>query len=211
MERLLQQYSVVHAVSVEPHTTIVTVSQKRRQWQISFSNNSPRTFRLVPTVFSTALLEHFTQQLVHASVTFESQANVYNVTFGVTDAHRLATYVEKTLVVLETPKVQAAGKWINDRRMVGFCTNLYHFYEQDKLPSQNLYTVPDGSTRRNIEELCQSAVHHNVTKVGTPPMQCDCKEGFAVIDGNEKIKRAMCVAPKSSVYWWSEDIYDAVL
>ena len=31
MERLLQQHSVVHAVYVEPHTTIVTVSQKRRQ------------------------------------------------------------------------------------------------------------------------------------------------------------------------------------
>ena len=43
-------------------------------------------------------------------MTFESQANVYNATFGVTDAHRPATYVEKPLVVLETPKVQAAGK-----------------------------------------------------------------------------------------------------
>ena len=31
MEHLLQQHSVVHAAYVEVHTTIVTVSQKRRQ------------------------------------------------------------------------------------------------------------------------------------------------------------------------------------
>ena len=85
------------------------------------------------------------------------------------------------------------------------------FDEHDKLSSQNLYTVPDCSNRRNIEELCQLAVHHISTM--SPRWvrhQCSvkgCKEGFAVIDGNEKKNRAMCTAPKSRVFVDDQKIY----
>lgn len=164
------------------------------------------------TVFSTALLEQVTQQLVHASVTFESQADVYNATFGVTDAHRLAAYEEKFSRV-RNPQSSSSWKLNNKRLEDGwFLYQLVSFFdEHDKLSSQNLYTVPDCSNRRNIEELCQLAVHHISTM--SPRWvhhQCSvkgCKEGFAVIDGNEKIKRAMCAAPKSRVFVDDQKIY----
>ena len=120
-------------------------------------------------------------------MTFESQADVYNATFGVTDAHRLAAY-EEHFSRVRNPQSSSSWKLNNKRLEDGwFLYQLVSFFdEHDKLSSQNLYTVPDCSNRRNIEELCQLAVHHISTMLPRwVHHQCSvkgCKEGFAVME-----------------------------
>ena len=66
------------------------------------------------TVFSTDLLDHVTQQLVQASLTFESQADVYSAT-SVTDAQHLATN-EQHFSRLRT--LHSSSSWkLNEKRL----------------------------------------------------------------------------------------------
>ena len=57
-----------------------------------------------------------------------------------------------------------------------------------QLSTQNLYTTPDQTNRRNLEQLCASA-------------------NLAVVDGSEKINRPICSAPKSKVFLPQQHIY----
>ena len=103
---------------------------------------------------------------------------------------------------------------MNEKRLEDgwFLYRLVLFYrEQGKLGDVNFHTAPDASNRRNIEKLCEAAtgflstvppkwVHHVCSVKG-------CRKGFAVVDGNEKVNRTMCAAPKSKVYIDEQKIY----
>ena len=157
------------------------------------------------TVFSTALLQQVTQQVVHAAATFESQADVYNATFMLRDQQRLSAYAGEFSRV-RNPSTDNTWK-LNDKRLEDgwFIYHLAEFHcHNGTLNHANFHTVRDCSNRRNIECLCEEATHILSTK--SPKWVkhiCDtkgCSEGFAVVDGNEKVNRSMCAAPKSKVY-----------
>ena len=60
-----------------------------------------------------------------------------------------------------------------------------------------------SGNRRNVELLCQRAMMY--ISISSPKwvQHCcnvpGCREGMVTIDGNEKLTRAMCAAPKSKV------------
>ena len=85
---------MVLAATVEQSSTIVTTNQTVRKKVEHFLDpgDSPYVKVSLQTVFSTALLQQVTQQVVHAAATFESQADVYNATFMLHDQQCLSAY-----------------------------------------------------------------------------------------------------------------------
>ena len=96
---------------------------------------------------------------------------------------------------------------------VFFLYQLIVFYKDEcgSLNSTDLGTELSRGNRRDIEKLCELAnlqlslrspkwVAHSCGMKG-------CREGFAVVDGNEKINRPVCAAPKSRVKIPQEHIF----
>ena len=163
------------------------------------------------SVFERKLLDEITHQIVHAGATFESQAIVYNAVNGESDEVRLATYVD---CFRRVRNLHSLSWKLNETRLEDgwFLYQLvcYHL-ETGCLSTQDLCTETVKGTRRDIEGLCEVANHmrsldspkwvqHRCSTIG-------CTEGFAVIDGNEKINRSICAAPKSKVSLPHQYIY----
>ena len=151
------------------------------------------------TVFHVSFLKEVTNLLALCSTTFEAIANSYNATHGSTDNMQLKCFEEYA----RTPK--ADYKWeLNPQRLEEgwFLYKLVEFFSHHGEPSKNYYTTPI-SGRRNIEKLCQDACHDLF--VGRPSWidyRCTvkgCAEGYATVDGNQKVCRSMCCAPKAAV------------
>ena len=75
---------------------------------------------------------------------------------------------------------------------------IQHFGENATLHCQD-FNVFTGGNRRDIESLCKIAILQVTTQAPKwVHHQCDipgCEEGMVMVDGNEKVKRAMCAAP----------------
>ena len=142
-------------------------------------------------------------------VRFESQALVYNEVHAAGDEKRLSPYIQ---CFRRTRNVLGPDWKLNEMRLEDgwFLYQLVRYYmESDNLHDQDMYTEPTKGNRRDIEKLCQAA---NLARSLVSPKwvhhQCLTKgEGFAVIDGNEKINRAICAAPKTRVAIPKEYIY----
>lgn len=155
------------------------------------------------TAFEVKLLDEITLQITFAGSTFESQAQVYNTMHGREDKRRL-----ELLVKTFGKSSQYRGSCMEieretfGRRLVSIpaCTILQSV---DCLSDTNLSTNASESNRRDIEELCEYANLHRSLHTPKWIAHCcrvkGCQEGFAVIDGNEKINRPVCAAPKSRV------------
>ena len=151
------------------------------------------------TIFEVSFLKEVTNLLAFCSTTFEAIANSYNATHGSNDNVKLKCFEEYA----RTPK--AEYKWeLNAQRLeeAWFLYKLVEFFSDHGEPRKNYYTTPI-SGRRNIEKLCQDACHHLF--IGRPRWidhQCTvkgCAEGYATVDGNQKVCRSMCCAPKAAV------------
>ena len=95
---------------------------------------------------------------------------------------------------------------LNVRRLedAWFLFELVDFFSKHRLLNAidfNPNSLPGN--RRDIEVICQKAIMHlSKTTPRWVHHSCDtkgCREGMVTIDGNEKIRRSMCAAPKQFV------------
>ena len=88
-------------------------------------------------------------------------------------------------------------------RMVGFLYRLICTYSDLKILDAQDFSVCTVGNRRDIERLCQCVMFKvQSTTLRWVQHQCNtagCSEGMVTIDGNEKLTRAMCAAPKEKV------------
>ena len=167
------------------------------------------TFKSLDNQYLKCACWNKSQQIVHAGATFESQASVYSSLVKLTrhDCSHTSRISAESVIShqhLEAEREEAWGCM--------FMLQLVQLYRgMGQLSTQNLYTTPDQTNRRNLEQLCASAnlllsskspkwVAHTCKTKG-------CREGFAVVDGNEKINRPICSAPKSQVFLPQQHIY----
>ena len=163
------------------------------------------------TVFETKLIDSVTQQILHSGVTFESQASVYNALHGENDEKRLGRFAEHFKRVRNADSCS----WkMNKTRLENgwFLYQLVLYYlEVGALHTQDLYTEVGKGNRRCIEDLCERAnLKRSLSSPKWVQHRCltkGCTEGFAVVDGNEKINRAICAAPKTRVSLPQQYIY----
>lgn len=166
-------------------------------------SQSPYIRTTSQTVFEVKFLDQVTHQIVHAGVTFESQALVYNSSFGSFDEHRLAAFKE----VFSRSKNTASSSWkLNEKRLEDswFLYNVILYYQSEScLATQDLGTDPNKGNRRDIEDLCEQVnLHRSLKSPKWISHKCSMKgrsEGFAVVDGNEKLNRPICAAPRCKV------------
>ena len=167
--------------------------------------NQPYFQKTTHTVFETELLKQLTAQLTFSACTFESQAEVYNSLHGYSDQQRLSNFVSNFRRSNIHDRVDGQDWRLNVTRLEDgwFMHRLVStFAELGILQDQNFACYTAGN-RRDIELFCQRAM----LRISTSPPKwvqhcCNvrgCKEGMVTIDGNEKIRRAMCAAPTSKV------------
>ena len=156
-------------------------------------------------MFETKLLDQVTFQVAFSGATFESQALVYNATNGELDETRLSVFAQAfAFGRVQNPQSYA---WKLNQKLLKdawFLYQLITFYEhEDCLASTDLSNEVTSGNRRDIEKLCELA---NLYRSLQFPKQvshtCEMKgyrEGFAVVDGNEKINQPVRAAPKSWV------------
>ncbi len=153
------------------------------------------------TAFEVEYLRQLSMQLSLASCTFESQAEVYTAVHAHEDCARLSGYEDKFC------RGSGEENWrLNVRRLedAWFTYQLVLFFEHhNQLNDVSFGSGAPPSNRRDIESLCELAALH-LSKI-TPKWishVCNvkgCREGVVTVDGNEKVNRAMCAAPKSKV------------
>ena len=84
-----------------------------------------------------------------------------------------------------------------------FLCQLVEKFTENRTIHEHNFNIFTTGNRRDIEQLCQSVMRGVNSQ--TPEWvhhECDvpgCKEGMITIDGNEKLNRAMCAAPKTKV------------
>ena len=152
------------------------------------------------TAFEVSYLEQVTNTLSLCSTTFEAVANTYNANHNSLDKklmEHLSDYGrEKTEAPWMLHQQRLEEGWFL-YQIVRYWQNLGQF-------DVNMFTENSASNRRNIEELCRRIA---VDLAQRPPKwvkhMCatkGCIEGYATIDGNEKISRTMCSAPTNKVF-----------
>ena len=165
-------------------------------------SHSPYISTSSQTVFEVKLLEQVTQQMVHAGVTFESQALVYNSCFGMHDEECLGTLKSFSRV-----RNASSLSWkLNEKRLEDgwFMYNVILYHQSAGcLETQDLGCDLNKGKRRDIDDLCEQVnLHRSLSSPRWVSHQCTlkgCSEGFAVVDGNEKLNRTVCAAPRSKV------------
>ena len=148
--------------------------------------------------FEIQLLNQLTMQLALAAVTFESQAEVYNAIHAAEDATRLRAFEMKFRRRDGEDCWKLNVKCLEDG---WFVYQLVLFFGQHNLLSTvDFNTEQLPGNRKDMEHLCCKANFH-LTQI--PPKwvhhKCKvkgCKEGLATTDGNEKMRRSMCVHPR---------------
>ena len=178
-------------------------------------SHSPYISTSSQTVFEVNLLQQVTHQIVHAGVTFESQALVYNSCFGMHDEDRLAAMKSSFSRV----KNASSLSWkLNEKRLEDgwFLYNiiLHHKYA-GCLETEDLACDTTKGKRRDIDNVCEVVnLHRSLTPPRWVSHKCTfkgCSEGFAVVDGNEKVNRTVCAAPRSKVHLPNQHICVASL
>ena len=154
------------------------------------------------TVFEVELMKQLTMQLTFSASTFESQALVYNAVHGPEDQVRLREFASN-FRRSNTSRHPDAQDWeLNVTRLEDgwFIYRLVCTFAELKLLSSQDFSRCTAGNRRDIEHLCQTIM---LIIQSSPPKwvqhECNvpgCKEGMVTIDGNEKLTRAMCAAPK---------------
>ncbi len=153
------------------------------------------------TAFEVEYLRQVSMHVSISSSTFESQAEVYNAVHANDDGCWLCGFEDKF------GRTNGEENWkLNVRRLedAWFTFQLVHFFEQhSQLEDMNFGSGSAPGNRRDIEHLCERAC---ISMSKTTPKWishvCDvkgCREGVVTINGNEKLNRGMCVAPKSKV------------
>ena len=153
------------------------------------------------TAFEVKLLDQVTHQIVHSGVTFESQVLVYNSSFGSYDQCHLASLKD----VFSRAKFASSFSWKLNEKQLEDSWFLYQIIlyckSQSCLATKDLGTDANRGNRRDMEDLCELVnLHRSLKSPQWVEHKCKmsgCSEGMAVVDGNEKINRPICAAPKS--------------
>ncbi len=151
------------------------------------------------TVFEIEYLRQVTNTLSLCNATFESVADLYNANHGPADD-----------MLMEQLTTLAGGRaehpWTLNRQRLEESWFLYQvilYWQGRNCFDVNYHTEKDVGNRRNMEELCRRVmIQVTVTVPKWLNHECNtkgCREGYATLDGNEKIKRSMCAAPKDKV------------
>ncbi len=152
------------------------------------------------SLFEVRYLNDITNNIVFSAVTFQSRAEVYYSNNRVRDKSYLQ-YMEK-FKCSKTQEWSPSAKRIEECWFLWCIVNIYS--ELNVLSTTNLYAeYTSNGKRRNIEMLCEELCNilntmpnkwalHRCTVKG-------CAEGYVTIDGNEKLRRPICAAPKSRV------------
>ena len=188
--------AVIHHSSWYPN------GSERREYFFD-PDQSPYIMATNQTAFEVKLLDQVTYQIVHGGVTFESQALVYTSSFGSYDQCRLASLVD----VFSRAKVNSSFSWkLNEKRLEDswFLYQIILYYKsQSCLATTDLGTDANRGNRRDVEDLCELVnLHRSLRSPRWVKHKCNmsgCSEGMAVVDGNEKINRPICAAPKSKL------------
>ena len=190
-------------LSVYNHSFFETKEGKQHFYKMTPSTEYLQT--TTHTVFSVELLRQLTMQLSFSACTFESQAAVYNAVHGASDQIRLREFAAHFRRSNMANHADGNDWKLNVTRLedAWFVYKLISsFADLNTLETQD-FSLRTVGNRRDIEHLCQCAmlkiqalpprwVHHQCGVAG-------CKEGMITIDGNEKLTRAMCAAPKDKV------------
>ncbi len=173
-----------------------------------FHNISETTLYLQTTsqtVFEVELLRQLTVQLQFSACTFDSQASVYNALHCDGDRNHLGKFVTNFRRSNVSRNPDGHNWKLNVTRLEDgwFLYELIRTFSDLGLLQEQDFSKCTPGNRRDIEHLCQSAIL-NIQRSSPKWVQhaCSipgCKEGLVTIDGNEKLTRAMCAAPKDKV------------
>ena len=155
------------------------------------------------TAFEIAFLKDFIYDNVLGGISFEMKANIYNARWY--ENHM--KYVNEASLVNDKCNVKNTFQDITLTQYLVECGwFLYHlvkFFAHRKLLNVIDFSIDPLQRKKNLEALCEKAV--TMYSSETNPwlnhvcLTPSCKEGFVMIDGNEKIKRRICAASKSEV------------
>lgn len=157
------------------------------------------------TVFEVELLKQLTIQMIFSACTFESQAQVYNTLHGPSDQVCLRKFTANFRRSNLHDHIDGLDWMLNVTRLEDgwFMYQLVSSFAQLGILDKHDFASYTAGNRRDIESFCQKAMLIIST---SPPKwvqhSCNvsgCKEGMVTIDGNEKLTRSMCAAPKSKV------------
>lgn len=141
------------------------------------------------TVLSVQLIKEIHNQVFIGKMTFESCAELYNENH----LHEESGYIGLKREELTEMRIEQA--W--------FIYHLVAFFSDEKCLASVNFNIDTVAGRRDMDTVCEEAYDLIVKgeKLFTKH-ECNvkgCKEGYVTIDGNEKMKRAMCGSPKSRV------------
>ena len=151
------------------------------------------------TAFEIEYLDNVSNQLSVCANTFEAIAELYTVNFISTDQERLSHLQQYSKCKSNDTPWRMNAQRLEEGWLL---LRLGIFYQSRGMYAKNLITEHING-RKNFEECCKEAyilissetpvwIYHTCTVPG-------CTERYCTIDGNEKLTRTMCAAPKSKV------------
>ena len=151
------------------------------------------------TDFEIDYLDSVTNHLSICSSTFESVAELYTIGNMKSDNARLSNLIEFSRVESSDIPWKLNHQWLEE---AWFIHRIGMFYQQRGILNVNLHTEI-RNCRKDIEKLCSNVYDVIVKEVPRwISHMCSvpgCAERFAMLDGNEKLTRSMCSAPKCKV------------
>ena len=152
------------------------------------------------TMFEQALLDDVTNNIVYSAATFSSRSEVYHANHYQRNAVQLQHLSEfaRTYRDQWTPTpMRIEEAWFLWRII---CT----YADFAQLQTSNLYTeYSTHGKRRDLESMCEDLWIQICSRQNKWVMhQClvrGCAEGYGTVDGNEKLRRPICAAPKLKV------------
>jgi hypothetical protein len=178
-----------------------------KQGQEKFFYNKPDNeyFQISSkTVFEVQLLKEVETNITLSATTFESRAQLYNVMFNEIDEVKL-----KKMHHFSRSKESSIHFRLNKERLeeAWFYWEIFKWCEsQNSLQEMNISTENDYANpghRKDLQFLCNKVM----LKIYEMPNRwlshtCEvegCKDGYVTIDGNEKVHRPKCAAPKECI------------
>ena len=147
------------------------------------------------TVFEKKLLIDITNNIVCSAATFESRSEVYEGNVKMASS-RQSTDHSVTSDCIPT------RRRIEDGWFMWAIVDTYNKLEM--LEKTNLYaTYTETGKRRDVESLCKP-LWEKICSLRNKWVMHKCKvkgcaEGYVTVDGNEKLRRPMCAAPRSRI------------
>ena len=149
------------------------------------------------TVFEKKLLIDITNNIVFSAATFESRSEVYDSNVKMTSSRQY----DSTHHSVISDRIPTRRR-IEDGWFLWAIVNTYDKLEM--LEKTNLYAAyTEGGKRRDVESLCKS-LWEEICSLRNKWVMHKCKvkgcaEGYVTVDGNEKLRRPMCAAPRSKI------------